>query len=99
MCRGVGGPGMSDKRTGSRYRVGRTLGRTIYRDDELIGVMDTIEDAQEVLQGLQLLESMFTCGSPPGDHPLPRQCDPTDVHLPSAPRGDVESSQYAPPPA
>ncbi len=37
---------MSEK----RYRVGRKLGRTIYRDDELIGVMDRTEDALMIVE-------------------------------------------------
>lgn len=34
------------------YRVGRTLGRTIYRDDALIGVMDCVEDARMIVDML-----------------------------------------------
>lgn len=36
----------------TRYRVGRKLGRTIYRDDVLIGMMDTPEDANSVVRAL-----------------------------------------------
>lgn len=41
-----------------RWRTGRTVGRTIYRqtgpsdDDELIGVMDTVELAREVVEAV-----------------------------------------------
>lgn len=38
---------MSD---GQRYRVGRKLGRTIYRDEVLIGVMDRAEDAALIVE-------------------------------------------------
>jgi hypothetical protein len=34
----------------ARYRVGTKLGRTIYRDDELIGVMDRAEDAERIVR-------------------------------------------------
>lgn len=31
------------------YRVGRHLGRTIYRDDQVIGMMDSIADARMIV--------------------------------------------------
>ncbi len=34
------------------FRVGRQLGRTIYRDDKLIGLMDCAEDAAMVVKAL-----------------------------------------------
>lgn len=34
------------------YRVGNKLGRTVYRNDKLIGVMDTAEDAALVVEAL-----------------------------------------------
>lgn len=36
----------------TRYRVGRRLGRTLYRDDSLIGIMDRAEDAALVVARL-----------------------------------------------
>lgn len=36
----------------SNYRVGRKLGRTLYRGDQLIGIMDTAEDAALVVASL-----------------------------------------------
>lgn len=33
----------------TEYRVGRKLGRTIYRDEKLIGMMDTVEDATYIV--------------------------------------------------
>ena len=34
------------------YRTGRKLGRTLYRDDQLIGIMDRPEDADMVVSAL-----------------------------------------------
>lgn len=31
------------------YRVGRSLGRTIYRNDKFIGIMDTVDDAEMIV--------------------------------------------------
>ncbi len=35
-----------------RYRVGRSLGRTLYRHDQLIGLLDTAEMAQQCADAL-----------------------------------------------
>lgn len=35
---------------GGRWRTGRKVGRTIYRDDELVGVMDDAHDAARVVE-------------------------------------------------
>ena len=40
----------------NRYRTGRHLGRTVYRDDRLIGVMDTAEDGALVVELLNARE-------------------------------------------
>jgi hypothetical protein len=39
------------------WRVGRKLGRTIYRDDALIGVMDTEADAARVVEAVNNQQS------------------------------------------
>lgn len=51
-----------DRPVTGAYRVGRKLGRTVYRttpdgDDELIGVMDTPELGAMVVEALNALES------------------------------------------
>lgn len=38
------------------WRVGRRVGRTIYRDDVLVGMMDTAEDAALVVEGMNAAE-------------------------------------------
>lgn len=38
------------------YRVGKKLGRTIYRDDVLIGIMDTADDASTVVRSLNRID-------------------------------------------
>jgi len=40
------------------WRVGRKVGRTIYDDDRLIGVMDTVEDARLAAAAPELLEAL-----------------------------------------
>lgn len=40
-----------------RYRVGRKLGRTIYRDDQLIGMMDYPNDAGMIVNALNTAET------------------------------------------
>jgi hypothetical protein len=42
---------------GQRYRVGRKLGRTIYCDDALIGIMDEAEDAAMIVDALNRSEA------------------------------------------
>jgi hypothetical protein len=44
----------------NRYRTGRKLGRTIYRNDELIGIMDTTKDAELVVASLDVLEHGYS---------------------------------------
>jgi hypothetical protein len=39
-----------------RWRVGRSVGRTIYIGDELIGLMDTPELAQQVVEAVNELD-------------------------------------------
>jgi len=51
--------------TGS-WRVGRKVGRTIYNDDILIGVMDTPELAEMVVNALNLFADMPMVQAPPG---------------------------------
>lgn len=38
------------------WRIGRKVGRTLYRNDELVGVMDTPELAAQVVAALDWLE-------------------------------------------
>jgi hypothetical protein len=40
------------------YRLGRHLGRTIYRNNQLIGVMDTPEDGRLVVDALNQAEPL-----------------------------------------
>lgn len=42
-----------------RWRVGRTLGRTLYRDGQCVGMVDTLEVAAEIVAALN--------GSAPSD--------------------------------
>jgi hypothetical protein len=44
------------------YRVGRHLGRTIYRDDELIGIMDTPELGSLVVEALNARDRVLQAG-------------------------------------
>jgi hypothetical protein len=45
------------------YRVGGKLGRTIYRNDELIGIMDTREDGALVVEALNARERVLAGSS------------------------------------
>jgi hypothetical protein len=36
----------------TRWRVGKKLGRTLYRDDSLVGLVDTADDAAEIVQAM-----------------------------------------------
>lgn len=38
--------------SGARWRVGRKLGRTIYRDDECVGMVDTPEIAAAIVAAM-----------------------------------------------
>jgi hypothetical protein len=53
--------------TKQRYRVGSKLGRTVYRDDRLIGLMDSEVDAKLIVRLLNNdvaeRESMCVCAS------------------------------------
>ena len=42
-----------------KFRVGRKVGRTIYSDDQLIGVMDTVELATQVVNALNCHQEML----------------------------------------
>jgi hypothetical protein len=60
------------------YRVGRHLGRTIYRHNQLIGVMDTPEDGRLVVDALNAAERIpatiaalaADCGCPCRTEPI-----------------------------
>lgn len=43
----------------STWRVGRKVGRTVYQDDELIGVMDTAELAEKVVRAVNLADAQL----------------------------------------
>ena len=51
---------MSEPKPAERYRVGRKLGRTIYCDDALIGMMDSAAIAQDVVIALSGMEALET---------------------------------------
>jgi len=59
------------------FRVGRKLGRTIYRDDEFIGIMDRAEDAAMVVQALNTLVRLE-----PSHFVRARELDPVIGDLP-----------------
>lgn len=42
----------------STWRVGTKLGRTLYKDNELVGLMDTPELARAVVAALNLVEAL-----------------------------------------
>jgi hypothetical protein len=42
--------------TNPRWRVGRKLGRTLYRDDQVVGMVDTPEIAAEIVAAMNLAE-------------------------------------------
>lgn len=44
------------------WRVGRHVGRTIYRNDQLVGLMDTPELADQVVKALNLMSDRYWCG-------------------------------------
>jgi hypothetical protein len=46
------------------WRVGRKVGRTLYEDDELIGVMDTRELAAEVVAAVRRLAAVLDLHRP-----------------------------------
>lgn len=72
-----------------RYRVGRKLGRTVYRDDELIGVMDTPELGALVAEALNEHEQIrreVTHACPIGDAVLTPCCNRTPFELPRTDR-------------
>jgi hypothetical protein len=53
----------------TRWRVGRTLGRTLYRDDVCVGMVDTPELAAEIVEkmnGDAKKPNLRLCGSRPG---------------------------------
>jgi hypothetical protein len=45
----------------NRWRVGRKLGRTLYRDDRIVGMVDTKEIAAEIVEAMNAREC--TCGT------------------------------------
>ncbi len=52
-----------------RYRVGRKLGRTLYRDDQLIGLMDTEVGATLVVAALNgVSDAVWTIPKVPMEH-------------------------------
>lgn len=72
--------------TPGTWRVGRRLGRTIYRDDQLVGLLDTVELAEQVVAAMNV---------PVGGAPTtePGCCDNCGVrfrphirHVPDGPR-------------
>lgn len=49
------------------WRVGNKLRRTLYRDEVLVGMVDTPEIAQRICDGLNLLEESATGHVPYGE--------------------------------
>lgn len=72
----------------STYRTGRTLGRTIYRDDRLIGVMDTAEDGALVVELLNTRARLAgrqadlpqSCQDANGEACPPHRCEISGPH-------------------
>ncbi len=54
------GQGGSEAQTGAqgRWRVGRSLGRTLYRDDELVGLLDSKDVAKHIADVLNHFDVM-----------------------------------------
>lgn len=59
------------------YRVGGKVGRTIYRGDELIGLMDTRELGALVVEALNARERVLAVARPVTDLPVRGPIDPT----------------------
>jgi hypothetical protein len=79
------------------YRTGRSLGRTVYRDDKLIGVMDTAEDGALVVELLNARERVLAAPPRRAEH-LPQQCqDAAGVTVPPH-RCQVSGPHYVSPP-
>lgn len=59
----------------SEWRVGTKVGRTLYRDDVLVGLMDSPELAAEVVAALRAVDRLL--GPMPGVYssPLPPQTE------------------------
>lgn len=71
----------------SSYRTGRHLGRTIYRDDYLIGIMDDAADASLVVEMFNARERVLAAGatgtaavpaSPERDLNVPQTCQDSE---------------------
>ena len=45
------------------WRVGRKVGRTLYRDEQLVGLMDTPELAAEVVEAMNEAETLTLIGT------------------------------------
>lgn len=58
-----------------RYRVGRSVGRTIYDGDKLIGLMDTPEQAAEAVEAMNARYRVLwdRCNPETGHHSTPHR--------------------------
>jgi hypothetical protein len=63
-----------------RWRVGRSLGRTLYLDDKVIGMVDTPELASDIVAAMNEWESTRNDGKPYCDDPDCPDCGPTPYH-------------------
>lgn len=45
----------------AEWRVGRSLGRTLYRDGQLVGLVDTAEIAAEIVEALNAVRDVCGC--------------------------------------
>jgi hypothetical protein len=51
-------PSGPDRSEAERWRTGRKVGRTVYVNDELVGVMDTPELAEQVVRAVTELDEL-----------------------------------------
>lgn len=83
------------------WRVGRKLGRTLYRDDVCVGMVDTRELAEEMVRSLNLFEAALAKPAPaaaPRFAPCPNcgvrhgqfvACKPVEPAAASEPRSEA----------
>jgi hypothetical protein len=65
----------------SRWRVGRSLGRTLYKDDRCVGIVDTPELAAEIVEACNRGEVVIRKGKCPPGGPSCLACDRIGWHL------------------
>lgn len=65
------------------WRTGRKLGRTLYENDRVVGMVDTAEIAERIVRAMNApereLRDCFACGHSAGAHAARSEHDPDDI--------------------